>query len=55
MEAIKYPNVKSIQIIFNIFRQKPLEVFFEEAAKNNVAIDDNKANESSKFPVSAII
>ena len=38
MEAIKYPNVKSIQIIFNIFRQKPLEVFFEEAAKNNVAI-----------------
>ena len=38
MEAIKYPNVKSIQIIFNIFRQKPLEVFFKEAAKNNVAI-----------------
>ncbi len=38
MEAIKYPNVKSIQIIFNIFRQKPLEVFFAEAAKNNVAI-----------------
>ena len=24
-------------------------------AKYNVAIDDNKANESSKFPVSAII
>ena len=38
MEAIQYPNVKSIQIIFNIFRQKPLETFFKEASKNNVAI-----------------
>ena len=38
MDAIQFPNVKSIQIIFNIFRQKPTEVFFKEAAKNNVAI-----------------
>ena len=60
MEAIKYPNVKSIQIIFNIFRQKPLEVFFEEAAKNNVAIIarvplasgllTGKMNKYSSFP-----
>ena len=38
MEAIKNPNVKSIQIVFNIFRQKPAEFFFSEAKKKNVAI-----------------
>ena len=38
LEAIKRPNVKSVQIIFNIFRQKPSEKFFIEAAKKNVAI-----------------
>ena len=38
LDAIKFPNVKSIQIIFNIFRQKPSEIFFKEAKKNNVAI-----------------
>jgi len=37
-EAIKNPNIKSIQIIFNIFRQKPSEDFFKEAAAKNVAI-----------------
>ena len=37
-EALKYPNIKSIQIIFNIFRQKPNEVFFKEAREKNVAI-----------------
>ena len=38
MEAIKNPNVKSIQMVFNIFRQKPAEAFFNEAKKKNVAI-----------------
>ena len=38
MDAIQFPNVKSIQIIFNIFRQKPSEIFFKEAAKKNIAI-----------------
>jgi len=38
MEAIKNPNVKSIQIVFNIFRQKPAEHFLAEAKKKNVAI-----------------
>ena len=37
-EAIKNPNIKSIQIIFNIFRQKPSEDFFKQAAAKNVAI-----------------
>lgn len=38
MSAIKFPNVKSIQIVFNIFRQRPNEEFFKEAKKKNVAI-----------------
>ena len=38
VEAIKNPNVKSIQMVFNIFRQKPIEKFFKLAEKNNVAI-----------------
>ena len=33
MEAIKFKNVKSIQIVFNIFRQRPAEIFFAEAKK----------------------
>ena len=60
MDAIQYPNVKSIQIIFNIFRQKPAELFFKEAAKNNVGIIvrvplasgllTGKMNKNSSFP-----
>ena len=38
MEAIQNPNVKSIQMVFNIFRQRPAEVFFKEAKKRKIAI-----------------
>ena len=38
LECIKRPNTKSIQIIFNMFRLKPNEKFFEIAKKKNVAI-----------------
>jgi len=38
MEAIQCPNVKSIQLVFNIFRHKPADSFFKEAKKKNVAI-----------------
>ncbi len=38
MEAIKFKNVKSIQLVFNMFRQKPIEYFLKEAKKRNVAI-----------------
>ena len=38
IEAIKFPNVKSIQLVFNIFRQKPAEIFLREAKKRNVAV-----------------
>lgn len=37
-EAIKHPNVKSVQLVFNIFRQRPIEKFLQEAKKHNVAI-----------------
>ena len=38
LEAINFPNIKSIQIVFNIFRQKPIEKLFIEAKKKKVAI-----------------
>ena len=33
LNAIKYPNVKSIQLVFNIFRQKPIEKLFKNKKK----------------------
>ena len=38
LKAIEYPNVQSVQIIFNMFRHRPAELFFKEAAKRNVGI-----------------
>jgi aryl-alcohol dehydrogenase-like predicted oxidoreductase len=38
MMAIRYDNVTTIQIIFNMFRHKPSERFFREAAKRDVGI-----------------
>ncbi len=38
LKAIEYPNVQSVQIIFNIFRQRPAELFFKEAMRRNVGI-----------------
>jgi len=38
LKAIEYPNVKSVQIIFNVFRQRPAELFFQEAKKRKVGI-----------------
>jgi len=38
LKAIEFPNVKSVQIIFNIFRQRPAELFFEQAMRRQVAI-----------------
>jgi aryl-alcohol dehydrogenase-like predicted oxidoreductase len=36
--ALYYPNVKTVQIIFNVFRQKPAEEFFPLAEERNVGI-----------------
>ncbi len=38
IKAIEYPGVASVQIIFNIFRQRPADLFFELARKRNVAV-----------------
>lgn len=38
LKAIEYDNVTTIQIIFNMLRQRPSERFFAEAAKKNVGI-----------------
>ncbi len=38
LKAIEYPNVESVQIIFNIFRQRPAELFFGEALRRKVGI-----------------
>ena len=36
--ALSYPNVETVQIIFNIFRQKPAEEFFPLAEERNIGI-----------------
>src|SRR6201996_873569 len=38
LKAIEYPNVVSVQIIYNIFRQRPAQLFFREAQAKNVAV-----------------
>jgi aryl-alcohol dehydrogenase-like predicted oxidoreductase len=36
--AIEFPGVQSVQMVFNIFRQRPVEDFFPLAAKRKVGI-----------------
>ena len=38
LKAITYPNVQSVQIIFNMFRFKPMEQFFAAARERKVGI-----------------
>jgi aryl-alcohol dehydrogenase-like predicted oxidoreductase len=38
LKAIEYPGVQSVQIIFNIFRQRPADLFFAEAKRRRVGI-----------------
>ncbi len=38
MKAIEYPGVQSVQIIFNMFRPRPAELFFREAQRRKVGI-----------------
>ena len=38
LKAIEYPDVQSVQIIFNIFRQRPIDLFFAEAQRRRVGI-----------------
>ncbi len=38
LKAIRYPNLQSVQIIFNMFRFKPAEEFFKAARERQVGI-----------------
>ncbi len=38
LKALEYPGVQSIQIIFNIFRQRPADLFFARAQERKVGI-----------------
>jgi aryl-alcohol dehydrogenase-like predicted oxidoreductase len=38
LKAIEYPNVQTVQIIFNMFRQRPAGLFFSQAKAKNVGI-----------------
>jgi aryl-alcohol dehydrogenase-like predicted oxidoreductase len=38
LKAIEYPGVQSVQIIYNIFRQRPADLFFSEAKRRRVGI-----------------
>jgi aryl-alcohol dehydrogenase-like predicted oxidoreductase len=59
-KAVQHPNVQTVQIIFNCFRQRPAEGFFAEAKRRKVGILarvplasgllTGKFNLESKFP-----
>ena len=59
LKAIEYPGVQSVQIIFNLFRQRPRELFFSQARMRKVGILarlplssgmlSGKMNSSSRF------
>ncbi len=38
LKAIEYPGVKTVQIIFNMFRQRPAELFFREARSRWIGV-----------------
>jgi aryl-alcohol dehydrogenase-like predicted oxidoreductase len=38
LEAVRHPGVKTVQIIFNMVRLKPADLFFAEAARRQVGI-----------------
>ena len=38
LKALEYPGLSTVQIIFNLFRQRPAELFFKEAQAKEVGI-----------------
>ncbi|HXL01639.1 MAG TPA: aldo/keto reductase [Candidatus Atribacteria bacterium] len=38
LKALDYPGVRSVQIIFNMFRQRPAELFFRQCREKRVAV-----------------
>jgi aryl-alcohol dehydrogenase-like predicted oxidoreductase len=38
LKAIEFPGVRTVQIIFNMFRQRPAELFFREARARGIGV-----------------
>lgn len=38
LKAMDYPDVQSVQIIFNLFRQRPADLFLKEAKRHRVGV-----------------
>lgn len=38
LKALEYPGIQSVQVIFNMFRHRPAELFFPEAKRRRVGI-----------------
>ncbi|MDB5234458.1 MAG: aldo/keto reductase [Hymenobacter sp.] len=38
LKAIEFPNVSTVQLIFNMFRQRPPELLFKEAARRDIGL-----------------
>lgn len=38
LQSLNYPNLQSVQIVFNIFRQRPAEYFFASALQKRVSV-----------------
>jgi aryl-alcohol dehydrogenase-like predicted oxidoreductase len=38
LKAIEFPNVTTVQLIFNMFRQRPPELLFREAARRDIGL-----------------
>jgi len=38
LKALEYPGVATVQIIFNVFRQRPAALFLEQAARHDVGV-----------------
>jgi aryl-alcohol dehydrogenase-like predicted oxidoreductase len=38
LKAIEYPGVATVQIIFNLFRQRPAELFLAQAAERDIGV-----------------
>jgi aryl-alcohol dehydrogenase-like predicted oxidoreductase len=38
LKAIEYPGVQTVQIIFNVFRQRPADLFLKEAKRRKVGV-----------------
>ena len=38
LKAIEFPNVETVQLIFNMFRQRPPQLLFKEAARRDIGL-----------------